>query len=302
MASTPLYLITGFLGSGKTTFVQRAIEYFDGKQKIAVVQNEFAPANFDGQELKRSTHANFNLLEVNNGSVFCVCLLSGFIDSLHDFVSKYQPEIILMEASGLSDPVSIGQIFNSPKLQENIYLAGTICIADALNFNKFDKLLPRIHHQLQIADIILINKTDLIINIEEISLKINQFNPLAKKYNSQYCNVPMDEIFHIDVRIMKKLFFISGDSSRPDVQSIVFKSTRPIKQELVDNFILQLTAKTMRVKGYILLDNNKSLSIQTVSDEIHVKEIPADIKQTELIIMGYNITTPSIKSLYANCQ
>jgi G3E family GTPase len=298
MSKTPLYLITGFLGSGKTTFIRQAIGHFEGKQKIAIVQNEFAPASYDGKDLKRTTNANFDLLEINNGSVFCVCLLSGFIDSLFSFVDTYKPDILLMEASGLSDPVSIGQIFNSAKLQESIYLAGTICIADANNFSKFDKLLPRIHHQLQIADVILINKTDLIINAGEISQKISQINPFAQKYLTQHCHVPLENIFSNSLGTQKKLFFIPGNSDRPDVQSVVFRSTKPIKQLHVEDFLNQLTAQSIRIKGLLLLDINKILSVQAIADEIHTEIIPVASKQTELIVMGYQIDMQFIHNQY----
>jgi G3E family GTPase len=298
MGNTPLYLITGFLGSGKTTFVQRVIEHFAGSKKIAVVQNEFAPANFDGKELKRNTNSAFDLLEINNGSVFCVCLLSGFIDSLYQFTTQYKPDLLLMEASGLSDPVSIGQIFNSPKLQEIVYLAGTICIVDARNMGKFDKLLTRIHHQLQIADYILMNKTDLIENSGEIQQLINSINPFAQKYLTNHCNVPIDELFSGKTIHQKKLFFMPADSSRPDIHAVVFRSAKALKEENLPTFLQQLTSKTIRLKGHILLDNNTSIAVQAIADELHTQIIPLKTRQTELIAMGYEISMQELKDCY----
>jgi G3E family GTPase len=109
-------------------------------------------------------------------------LLSGFVNSLQAFVTKYNPEILFMEASGLSDPISIGQIFNAPQLQEMVYLAGTICIVDARNMGNFEKLTTRIHHQLQIADVVLINKTDLAENTEDILQKVGKSTLLRKNF------------------------------------------------------------------------------------------------------------------------
>lgn len=294
----PLYLITGFLGSGKTTFLQRIIEYFSGKQKIAIVQNEFAPANFDGMELKRTSSAEFELLEVNNGSVFCVCLLSGFIESLNSFVTKYQPEIVLMEASGLSDPVSVGQIFNSPKLQETLYLAGTICIVDALNYTKFDNLVSRINHQLQIADVVLINKTDLAVNTKDIEEKISKINPFATLYFSNHCQIPLEELFSAPFQKQKKLFFVPGTSDRPELNSLVFRSTKPIKEQHISAFIQKLASETIRIKGYVLLDNKSSVTVQCIFDEIHISPINTTIKQTELIIIGKIKDIRFVKDIY----
>ena len=116
MKITSVFLITGFLGSGKTTFLTQAIRFYNGKKKIGVIQNEFAPANLDGKELIRTVDQKFDLLEINNGSAFCVCLLSDFLSSLEQFITQYQPDILFIEASGLSDPdTPLCQIHNPGK-------------------------------------------------------------------------------------------------------------------------------------------------------------------------------------------
>ena len=70
----PFHIISGFLGSGKTTFLKRVIAKYGGQVNVGIIQNEFAPSNIDGAELRKSGN-DFHLLEINNGSVFCVCLL-----------------------------------------------------------------------------------------------------------------------------------------------------------------------------------------------------------------------------------
>ena len=116
--SIPLRLITGFLGSGKSTFLMNYLDAFSSSRKIAVIQNEFSSASIDGQ-LIRQNNGVYKMLEINNGSVFCVCLLGSFIDSLAAFIEDNNPDEIIMEASGMSDPISIGQIFQSIKLKHN---------------------------------------------------------------------------------------------------------------------------------------------------------------------------------------
>ena len=83
------------MGSGKTTFLKRIIKQYSSEKKIGIIQNEFAPANIDGAELKKSGK-DFNLLEINNGSVFCVCLLGDFVKSLEKFVDEYKPDDIII--------------------------------------------------------------------------------------------------------------------------------------------------------------------------------------------------------------
>ena len=106
MQKIPFHIISGFLGSGKTTLLKRIIEKYSDNAKIGIIQNEFAPANIDGVELKKSGD-NFTLLEINNGSVFCVCLLGDFLRSLEKFINENTPDILVIECSGLSDTTSI---------------------------------------------------------------------------------------------------------------------------------------------------------------------------------------------------
>lgn len=302
MSRSPLYLITGYLGSGKTTFIKQLIVTYSGKETLAVIQNEFAPANIDGQDLKRHTSQHFELLEVNNGSVFCVCLLSGFVKSLKSFVDQHNPGIIFMEASGLSDPISIGQIFSAPELKDSVYLAGVICLVDAVNFIKIQSTMPRIAHQIMIADYILINKTDLPCNLSEIESSIHKINPLAQKFQTVQSNVPFDTIFLNSTGkeqiTPKRFFFLQADTNRPDIQSVVLKTVKPIKAENVNRFVHQLSELCYRMKGTIVLDDGSLISVQLVSGDFRVEIINSPQKQTELIAIGKEITPKMIKTLY----
>ncbi len=151
------------MGSGKTTFLKRIIEKYSDEEKIGIIQNEFAPANIDGAELKKSGK-DFSLLEINNGSVFCVCLLGNFVRSLENFIDEYKPDIVIIEASGLSDTTSISEVVSSGTLSEKIYLASNWCVVDAQNFAKAGLMKQRVSHQIRMADVVVINKTDLLEN------------------------------------------------------------------------------------------------------------------------------------------
>ena len=122
MKKIPIYIITGFLGSGKTTFIKNIIKKTSDKLKIGIVQNEFAPANVDSVELKQLSK-NFEVLEVNRGSVFCACLFNNFTKSLEEFIEATRPDIIIIEATGLADPISIAELFQSQNIKEKIYLS-----------------------------------------------------------------------------------------------------------------------------------------------------------------------------------
>lgn len=302
MKKATVYLITGFLGSGKTTLIKGLLDSFVPEKKMAVIQNEFAPHNFDGKEIRKDTNRDFDLLEINNGSVFCVCLLSNFIQSFIRFLDEYTPDIIFFEASGLSDPISIGEMFNSDGVQEKAYLAGSVCVVDASNFLKLEKLQQRMVHQVQIANHVILNKTDLVNDFQAVSEKIKALNPQARISTSQYCSVSPDVLFN-DIRpyfpVPQNQFTLSAeDLGRPDVKSVVFKTTKALFYSAYPSFLKELSAEMIRIKGYILLDNDQCLAIQHSGNHLETKVIERTNEITEIITMGFSLSPGDVKSMY----
>ena len=187
----PLVLVTGFLGCGKTTLVKYLLGNMDPALRIGIVQNEYASANIDTSELQ-SVDRKFEVLEVNNGSVFCVCLLGSFIDSLADFTDQYSPDLVIIEASGLSDPIAIAEILQHEKLLVRVYLSAVWCIIDGQNYHKVSKMNTRVERQVMIADRILLNKSDLIEgNPDALLQSLKDLNPEAEIMTCTYCQVPL---------------------------------------------------------------------------------------------------------------
>jgi G3E family GTPase len=300
MEKTPVYVVTGFLGSGKTTFIKRVIDEYSGKYKISVVQNEFAPSNFDGRELKRLTNAHFDMLEMNNGSVFCVCLLSGFVLSLKKFINEYNPELILLETSGLSDPIGVGELFNSPELQERLYLAGSICIVDGTSFLKLEKMQQRMIHQVQIADHVVVNKADLT-DPTAILSKVETINPQSRKYIARYCDIPLDEIFSETAKVenLTRKFHEAGGSGRPDIKTAVFKTVRLLKAANLDRFTRAIGNNAIRMKGYLLLDDGNSVAVQGSMGVVKSELLKKPVRQTEIVVMGWELSPSDVRQIYS---
>jgi G3E family GTPase len=300
----PVYLITGFLGSGKTTLIQRLLGNYFPNQRLAVIQNEFAPHNFDGEELKRHSSRNFDLLEINNGSVFCVCLLSDFILSFDKFVNDYKPDVIIFEASGLSDPIAVGELFNSPKLSNSVLLAGIICIVDATRFLKLEKLQQRMIHQVQVADHIILNKTDLISDYQQVLSKLKDINPQSEISITSFCEIDLEQLVLTSKEKHDKAnatFMLSTeDLGRPDIKSVVLKSVRPVKSSDYIAFLTELSTKMIRLKGILYLDTDESISFQYAGNEIMTSKIDRNIKQTEIIAMGFELSPGDVNRMYNN--
>ena len=296
MAAIPFYLVTGFLGSGKTTFLKHIIEKNNGRFKIGIIQNEFAPANIDGVELK-NLQKPFEILEINNGSVFCVCLLGNFMESLKSFVEQENPDLVILESSGLSDPIAISEILQSEKLKKLVYLSTSLCIIDTLNYPKMLPVLPRIKHQIAIADIIILNKTDLVDRTSSNAVKesVQQINPLAEVIESEYCRVDTEAIFSkygTDKSLKYKRSAGLKGAGPPTLNARVFKTGRTINLLNLRNLINRYIDQTIRIKGFVLLEDHSIVSVQTVYEKIDIRRIEDKTGNTALILMGedFNLT------------
>ena len=295
MSEIPLHLVTGFLGSGKTTFLKNYLDQFSGSRKIGIIQNEFSDSNIDGIELKQRD-PGFELLEINNGSVFCVCLLGSFIDSLARFIEEVHPDEIILEASGMSDPLSIGQILQSPKLRLNVYLGQVWCLVDAVNFRKISALQTRVNHQIRIADVVIINKSDLVDSKnDELVQVIRKLNPFAAVVSTAFARVEFNQYEPVPKFFPANL---QAENGRPDLESQVVKSNRLIAPEKLQEFAEMIQPGCLRSKGYVNLTTGKKVFLQGTFGLFEFHEADAFTSPTELVIIGNFPDNRSFQKLF----
>jgi G3E family GTPase len=294
MAKIPFYLVTGFLGSGKTTLLKRYLDNYSETRKIAIIQNEFAEVNIDSHDLQQ-TGKSFEILEMNNGSVFCVCLLGDFVHSLKDFIQEHNPEVLILEASGLSDPISISQVLGSPTLRNLIWLAHTYTVADALNFRKTLERVGRNAHQIRVADTVILNKCDLVSDtIPEIENQIKALNPFAKIIKTSYCHIDFKEdvAFHPPVGLA-----LSGKeeiAKRPEIDSLVVKTTKHISAANLLLFVDKWSKTTFRIKGYVQTGEG-AVAVQTSFERVEILRLPVYNYPTQIVILGPKLDDKAIQ-------
>ena len=290
----PLVLVTGFLGSGKTTLVKYLLENMDPGLRIGIVQNEYASANIDTSELQ-SVDRKFEVLEVNNGSVFCVCLLGSFIDSLADFTDQYNPDMVIIEASGLSDPIAIAEIMQHKKLVDRVYLSAVWCVIDGQNYHKVSKMNTRVERQIMIADRIILNKSDLIEGNPDALLPVlKELNPDAGITTCTYCQIPLNlvlEPVNEPLALLKEAEHRQYEpGGRAEISTVVLRTSRPIDRKGLDAFIREVESKLVRLKGFVLLSNQKVIRIQSEFGKTRMNDVTHYNGNTELIGLGWDIS------------
>jgi len=238
----------------------------------------------------------FEVLEVNNGSVFCICLLANFIDSLAAFIDEYQPEIIMLEASGLSDPIAVAELFQHKKLRDKIYLAHVWSVVDAVNYHKVSHMVERLKRQIMISDTLIINKVDIGgKNLPDIRKSLTELNPDAVHIESSYCYIQFETMRGLlisDPVGLKKQHQHSSmiPQDRANVNTVVLKTTFTISKVQLDLFLKDVENRVFRMKGFVNLDEGQTIRIQSVFGVTRTEQIDQYTGPTELIGIGFDIT------------
>jgi G3E family GTPase len=153
----PVALVTGFLGSGKTTFLQRLVDRYRDRRLVYLV-NEFSPTDVDTRLLACDRD---NRVSVPGGSIFCQCLVTEFIRHLTAIAQREDLEGVVVEASGIADPRVFARMLNETRLDRHYRLARIATILDPGTFPTLLQTLPNIRSQVEASDVALLNKVDL---------------------------------------------------------------------------------------------------------------------------------------------
>jgi len=154
---TDVYLISGFLGSGKTTFLNRVIQGFPGDRKLMILMNEFGDMGVDGSLVENE---DLSMLEISKGSIFCVCVKTDFIKGLMNIAQNIQPDVLIIEATGVANPSDLKRDLKLSFFQDRFYLKEQFCLIDAANFKDAYDTFTSVEKQLESATVFIINKID----------------------------------------------------------------------------------------------------------------------------------------------
>jgi G3E family GTPase len=189
----PVTVLTGYLGAGKTTLLNRILSEPHGK-RYAVIVNEFGEIGIDNDLV---VGADEEVFEMNNGCICCTVRgdLMRILDGLMRQKGKF--DAIIVETTGLADPAPVAQtFFMDPNVGRKTRLDAVVTVADAKWLTERLKDAPEAKNQIAFADVILINKTDLVSpeELSDVEARIRSINPYAKLHKTQRAQVPLDAV------------------------------------------------------------------------------------------------------------
>ena len=211
----PVTVLTGYLGAGKTTLLNRILSEPHGK-KYAVIVNEFGEIGIDNDLV---VGADEEVFEMNNGCICCTVRgdLMRILDGLLRQKGKF--DAIIVETTGLADPAPVAQtFFMDDNLGRKTKLDAIVTVADAKWLNERLKDAPEAKNQIAFADVILLNKTDLVSSDElrDVEARIRGINPYAKLHKTERAQIPLGAVldrsaFDLDRILDLEPAFLEGD-------------------------------------------------------------------------------------------
>ncbi len=193
----PMVLITGFLGSGKTTLLKRLARQ-GADRRLAFLVNDFSAIDVDGEQLRQVAD---NVLAIPGGSIFCRCLAGDFISYLEEIPTRFGSsgaplEGVIVEASGIADPRVTAKLLHETGMAETYELRRILAVIDPGSFHKLLATLPAIRTQVEAADTIVINKTDVFpsADVDRTEDRVREINDVADLHRASFCRVDFDPL------------------------------------------------------------------------------------------------------------
>jgi G3E family GTPase len=276
---TPITLITGPLGSGKTTLLRHILATRPGK--IAIVMNEFGEIAIDAKVMEGK---NVRIAELGGGCV-CCSLLGEFEAAVNEIIEKVAPEMIIVETTGLAEPEAL--VFNIQEALPQCRLDGVVSVIDADMLVRFPELGHTTRLQIEGADILLLNKIDLVepAQIEPLETKLREINLTAAIVRTERCRIDPELLFGIG---REKKVARPEHRHQLEFESFTFSSDKIFSRDCFERFVDSLPASVIRAKGFIRFADEAQL-FNFVAGRWELE--PFDATQTQLVFIGKNIAT-----------
>jgi len=244
----PICLVTGFLGSGKTTFLKHVVEAY-GNRKLVYLVNEFSPHDIDGAIV---SEANPNVVAIPGGSIFCKCLVTEFIGQLTRLPDAFEgAEGVVIEASGMANPKVIADMLRETKLDDRYELTRIVSIVDPGSFMKLRVTLPNIVAQIEASDTVIVNKTDLYDN-REVLVTVSELaaiKPTVEVMCSTYAKANID-LFGPPAA-ERDLHGEYAKCKDPNYGTVTVNMPHPIDIEELETRVLAAESDLFRIKGNV---------------------------------------------------
>ncbi len=270
----PYYLITGFLGSGKTTLINSLLQQMQ-TQKVGLLLNDFGDVAIDSElfpvneDIQRSR-------TLTGGQIFCACLAGSFVRQVVELI-ELDVDVILVETSGLAKPSTLLEMVEiiDKRSEQRSHFGGMLCVVDALRYLALEQVLPTLEEQVLYSNLCLISKAELAPETQVIELKnrLGEIAPQVPVIDMEERSVALETLLEIQALTpndTRTEFATWGEYQRP--QSGFLAIPVATERHLLTNFLAEIAPDLLRAKGFVTEQAGTLLRVDLVGTEISLVE------------------------------
>lgn len=320
---TPVTLITGFLGAGKTTLVNALLR--QTREKIILIINEFGDISIDDRLISTETE---EMIQLASGSICCavkddlIQVLTSLMDTGTEKAKTF--DRIIIETTGLADPVPLVEAFaKKPGLYTRYMTPTVITVIDAFHIAEQLQSNEEAIPQIAMADTVLINKIDLVPSVEDIELLVRRINPFARILTSQHSEISVDVLLDTDwsreavenrqTALGSDLHESGGHEAHihsSNIETFVLRENRPLDLQRIGLFIaehiLLHAERYIRYKGILYINGMEE---RFVFQGVHMqfenrRDRPwheGEERVSEVVIIGKDLDRDRLKEAFSKC-